>query len=146
VDRVLRYLRYAVLVWVLVMTALTGQLAFEAYDPYWTLCNLYSSEIAWTGYAILAAVMVLSLFVERPFCKYGCPYGAVLGVFSLFRVFSIHRNKPTCTNCKACDKACPMNIVVSERDGRVRNHQCITCMECTSERACPAADTVEVKL
>ncbi len=145
-DRVLRYLRYAVLVWVLVMTALTGKLAFEAYDPYWTMFNLWSSEVAWTGYLILAAVVVLSLFVERPFCKYGCPYGAVLGVFNLFHVFSIKRNPPTCIDCKACDKACPMNIVVSVKDGRVRDHQCITCMECTSERACPVADTVEVKL
>jgi polyferredoxin len=153
VDRILRYLRYAVLAWVLVMTALTGKLAFEAYDPYWTLFNLWSSEVAWTGYAILAAVLGLSLFVERPFCKYGCPYGAVLGVFNLFRIFGVKRNPPTCTNCKACDKACPMNIVVSgkkgrvkDHAGRVRDHQCITCMECTSERACPVAETVEVKL
>jgi polyferredoxin len=144
VDRWLRYLRYVVLAWVMYMTAATGMLVFEAYDPYFTLFNLWSSEIAVSGIAILAATLVLSLFVERPFCKYGCPYGAVQGVFNLFRIFSITRNKPTCIDCKACDKACPMNIKVSAIDGRVRNHQCITCMECTSEKACPAAETVDL--
>ena len=52
-------------------------------------------------------------FVERPFCKYACPYGAVLGVFNLFRIFGIKRRKSSCISCKACDKACPMNIDVS---------------------------------
>ncbi len=144
VDKWLRYLRYGVLAWVVYMTAATGMLVFEAYDPYFTLFNLWSSEIAVSGIAILAATLVLSLFVERPFCKYGCPYGAVQGVFNLFRIFSITRNKPTCIDCKACDKACPMNIEVSAIDGRVRNHQCITCMECTSEKACPVAETVDL--
>jgi polyferredoxin len=66
----------------------------------------------------------------------------VLGVFNLFRIFGIRRNAPTCTNCKACDRACPMNIPVSTTPGRVRDHQCIACLECTSEKACPEKDTV----
>ncbi len=144
VDKWLRYARYLVLAWVVSMTAMTGTLVFEAYDPYYALFNLWSSEVAISGLAILAAVLVLSLFVERPFCKYACPYGAVLGVFNLFRIFGIKRNPSTCTSCKACDRACPMNITVSTRGGRVRNHQCITCLECTSEKACPVAKTVQL--
>ncbi len=141
-DRVLRYLRYAVLAWVLYMTAVTGKLIFEAYDPYFALFNLWSSEVAISGIIVLAITLVGSLFVERPFCKYACPYGAVLGVFNLFRIFGIRRNPPTCTSCKACDRACPMNIEVSTKAGRVLDHQCITCLECTSEKACPVKDTV----
>jgi polyferredoxin len=140
-DRGLRYLRYAMLAWVLYMTAMTGKLAFEAVDPYYAMFNLWSSELAIGGAVVLAAVLVASLFVERPFCKYACPYGAVLGIFNLFRVFSIKRNPATCIDCKLCDKACPMNIVVSGK-GAIRDHQCITCMKCTSERACPVAKTV----
>ena len=87
------------------------------------------------------AVIGASLFVDRPFCKYACPYGAVLGVFNLFRIFKIKRNAPTCIDCKACDRACPMNIPVST-SGVVRDHQCISCMVCTSEKACPIANTV----
>ena len=144
-DRLLRYLRYAVLAWVLYMTAISAQLVFSDYDPYYTLFNFWSGEVAVSGYIILGIVALLTLFVERPFCKYACPYGAVLGVFNLFRIFSIRRNTVTCIDCKACDRACPVNIPVSEKN-IVRDHQCIGCLECTSERSCPVADTVELRI
>jgi len=88
-------------------------------------------------------VLVLSLIVERPFCKYACPYGAVLGVFNLFRIFKIRRRRSTCIDCKACDRSCPMNIPVST-SGAVRDHQCISCLKCTSEQVCPVENTVEL--
>jgi polyferredoxin len=144
-DRWLRYLRYLVLAWVVYLTAVTGILVFADYDPYFTLFNFYTEDVALAGLVILGAVMVLSLFVERPFCKYACPYGAVLGVFNLFRIFGIRRNASTCINCKACDRECPMNIKVSN-GGVVRHHQCISCMKCTSEAACPIAATVEMRV
>ncbi len=143
VDRWLRYLRYLLLGWVVYMTARSGQLVFADFDPYFTLFNFWTGEVAVSGFIIFTAVAILSLFVERPFCKYACPYGAVLGVFNLIRIFGIKRNKPTCISCGACDKACPMNIPVSKL-GNVRNHQCISCLECTSEAACPVADTVRL--
>ncbi len=144
-DRWLRYLRYLVLAWVVYATATAGILVFADYDPYFTLFNIYRDEVALAGLLILGAVILLSLVVERPFCKYACPYGAVLGVFNLFRIFGIRRNAATCVNCKACDRECPMNIEVST-ERRVRNHQCISCMKCTSEVACPVAATVEMRV
>ena len=143
-DKWLRYLRYVVLAWVIYMTAVTGKIIFADYDPYYALFNFWTGEVAVTGYIILAVSLLLSLFIERPFCKYACPYGAVLGVSNLFRIFKIKRAADTCINCGACDKACPMNIEVST-SGSVRNHQCISCMKCTSEQACPVADTVDLK-
>lgn len=141
-DRVLRYARYLVLGWVLYMTAVSGRLIFADYDPYFTLFNLWTSEVATGGLVLLALTLLGSLFVERPWCKYACPYGAVLGVFNLFRVFTIRRTPGTCKLDTACDIACPMNIVVSEKT-IVRDHQCISCLECTSEARCPVADTVD---
>ena len=142
-DGLLRYLRYVVLAWVLYVTIVTGALVFADFDPYFALFNFWSGEVAVSGLVILAAVLLLSPLVERPFCKYACPYGAVLGVFNLFRVFKIRRNAATCIDCKRCDRACPMNIEVSGAEA-VRNHQCISCLECTSEVACPVAATVEL--
>ena len=65
----------------------------------------------------------------------------MLGIFNLFRIFSIRRNKEACINCKACDRNCPMNIPVSTGK-RIWNHQCIVCMKCTSEEFCPVDNTV----
>jgi len=141
IDKPLRYLRYVVLVWVSYMTIVSGKLFFQEYDPYYALFNLWTGEVALSGAAILVASLLLSLFVERPFCKYACPYGAFQGVFNLFRVFGVKRVASTCISCKACDRACPMNITVST-SGTVRDHQCISCLRCTSEDACPVAATV----
>jgi len=140
-DNVLRYARYGILIWVLYVTATSGTLIFESYDPYFALFNFWSTEVAWGALAILGATLLLSVFVERPWCKYACPYGAVLGITNLFRVFSIKRSETTCKLDGACSIMCPMNIPVDSVKV-VRDHQCISCLECTSEAICPVAKTV----
>lgn len=145
IDRGLRYFRYALLAMVVYQTALTGKLMFQGIDPYYALFNLWSDELAIPALLILLVTIVLSLFVERPWCKYACPYGAILGITNFFRIFKIRRDADTCIQCGACDKACPMNIEVS-KEGVVKNHQCISCLECTSEQACPIDETVQMSL
>ncbi|MBP8048372.1 MAG: 4Fe-4S binding protein, partial [Anaerolineales bacterium] len=140
-DSVLRYARYIVLAWVVYVTATSGTLIFAEYDPYFALFNFWSTEVAIGGLIILGATLVLSLFIERPWCKYACPYGAVLGITNLFRVFQIRRAESTCKADGACSIMCPMNIAV-DTVKTVRDHQCISCLECTSEAICPVAKTV----
>jgi len=140
-DKVLRYLRYVFAVLVLVNTAMAMKLIFQEIDPYFALFQFWTGEVALAAWVILGAVVLLSLFVERPYCKYACPYGAVLGITNLFSVFRIRRNPATCTSCSVCSKKCPMNIDVMAKT-TVRDHQCISCLKCTSGDSCPAKDTV----
>ncbi len=141
VDKVLRYMRYLVLAWILYMTATSATLFFADYDPYFALFNFWTGEVAIGGLIVLGVTLVASLFVERPWCKYACPYGAVLGISNLIRVFGVRRVSATCRMDGACDITCPMNINVSSKS-IVRDHQCISCLECTSEAHCPVAGTV----
>jgi polyferredoxin len=141
IDSFLRYARYLVLAWVVYVTATSGTLIFADYDPYFALFNFWSGEVAISALVILGLTLVLSLFVERPWCKYACPYGAVLGLSNLFRVFQIRRAESTCKADGACAIMCPMNIPVDSVK-TVRDHQCISCLECTSEAICPVAKTV----
>lgn len=142
-DHALRYVRYAVLAAVVIATAVSAKLVFSDYDPYFALFNFWTGEVALTAFIFLGFFMLLSLIVERPFCRYACPYGALLGLSNRFRIFKIRRVASTCIDCKACDRACPMGINISEA-GAVKDTQCISCLLCTSEQVCPVADTVVV--
>ncbi|BEP28777.1 4Fe-4S binding protein [Helicovermis profundi] len=143
-DRVLRYFRYFVLVWVIIITARSGEILFQHVDPYYALFNFYTGEVAIQGLVILSLTLISSLFVERSWCKYACPYGALLGLTNKFSIFKIKRNKNTCVTCKKCDKDCPMNIEVSSKS-IVTDLQCIRCMKCTSDNSCPIPETVDIK-
>ena len=145
-DSILRYLRYGVLAWVLYVTFNSASLVFQNYDPYFALFNFWTGEVTITALLILEITLLLSLLVERPWCKYACPFGALLGVTNLFRVFTIRRNDDTCLHHgNACAIICPMNIPVNTMTV-IRDHQCITCLECTSEACCPAKETVTLAM
>ncbi len=144
-DEYLRYARYFVLIWLIYVTAKSGELIFTKIDPYYTLFNFWTGEVVIQGGIILAIVLLLSLIIDRPWCKYACPFGALLGIFNKFRLFKIKRNEYTCVLCGECNNACPMNIAVDENT-IINDHQCISCLECTSEQACPIDETVEMIL
>lgn len=140
-DKLLRYLRYVILIVVVVNTAISGKLLFSDFDPYFALFNIWSSEVARLSLLILGLVLIGSLFVERPWCKYLCPLGALLGIFNLFRIAKLKRNEKTCIDCKACDRVCPMNIDISTTKV-VSDPQCISCLLCTDEMDCPVSDSL----
>lgn len=142
-DRYLRFFRYIFLIWVIFVIARSGQLLFDNIDPYYALFTFWYEEVAAAAAAVLLITLAGSLSIERPWCKYVCPYGALLGIFNKFRIFKIRRNKNSCISCGKCDRSCPMNIDVSNRDV-VSNLQCISCYECTSEASCPVKETVMI--
>lgn len=82
--------------------------------------------------AILVVILVLSVFLYRPFCRYLCPLGAVYGFFNRFALYRFTLNEEQCTHCGACHKACGLDIDPS----KTPNHsQCIRCGKCLD--ACP---------
>lgn len=86
---------------------------------------------AWKN-LLLAATVILSILVYRPFCKYICPLGAVYSVFNPVSVFRYRVDKEACISCGACAKACQMQVDPVQN----ANHpECIRCGEC--KKACP---------
>lgn len=143
-DKVLRYLRYGVLVWVLTVTAVSGALKFANLDPYHALFKFWTGTVALPALILLGVITIGALFVERPWCKYTCPYGALLGLFNKIRIFKIRRKTETCVSCQKCSRSCPMNIDVCSGE-TVTSLSCISCYECTSDRNCPKAETLVVQ-
>ena len=144
-DRVLRLFKYVVLVWVIYVTAVSAKLVFANYDPYHALFNFWSGEVVWQAFVVLGLTLGGALIIERPWCRYACPLGAMLGLTNKISFFRIKRNATTCISCSKCDRACPMKIEVSTA-GKVRDLECNSCLKCTSENACPVPDTVNMSL
>lgn len=141
VDKYLKYIRYISLVMVLYLTANSMKIIFADIDPYYALFNFWTGEVALLSILVLITTLLASLFIERPWCKYFCPYGALLGLFNKISLFKIRVNNGNCINCSKCNTVCPMNIKVNSMD-KVNDVRCIGCMECTSEINCPIEDTV----
>lgn len=138
-DKVLRYLKYVVLVAVVFFTWRAADLVIRPYDPLAAYAHLSAgpaelwAEFA-VGFVLLVVILVLSMLYERAFCKYVCPLGAVNAILGRIPLFRIKRVESTCISCSACDHACPMNVEVSTA-GKVNSPECISCMECVT--ACP---------
>ena len=86
---------------------------------------------AWKN-VLLVVIVLLSVVIYRPFCKYICPLGAVYSVFNPIAAFHYRVDKEACTHCGACAKACKMQVDPSETP----NHpECIRCGSC--KKVCP---------
>jgi polyferredoxin len=144
VDRPARYLKYVVLVVFAVWTWQAASLMIRPYDPWVAWMHLTSPELLAEfsiGAAVLAISLVGSVVYDRFFCKYLCPMGGFLGAIARISVFKVRRNENTCIDCKACDKACPVNVTVSTV-AVVNDPECIDCAECIN--VCPVKNTLEV--
>jgi ferredoxin len=132
VDRALKWLKYPVLLLFAYLSWKAGQNIFCAVDPFKVLFNFNGTVIATVA---LMIILGLSLVVNRPFCRYLCPYGAVLALASKLSPKQIRLDKDKCVGCKACVKGiCPMNALsVANPDNkapRIDNSECIQCREC----------------
>jgi len=79
--------------------------------------------------------------VKHFWCRYLCPYGALLGVASLLSPLSVRRDPDVCNDCRACTRACPAEIPVHARL-RVLSSECTGCMSCVA--ACTVPDCLGV--
>ena len=116
IHNILKYGRYIVLIWVIYVTTKSLSLVFQDYDPYYALINFYTNEVAISALIIIGIVLLASVFVERPWCKYACPYGGFLGLVSQVKITKIKRDKNLCIECQKCDNVCPMKIEISIKD------------------------------
>jgi len=136
-DRGLSLLKYPVLALILFFTWRTAELVFRGYDPCYVLLSRHGEDIAIWAYVISGAIVLASLWISVPFCRWLCPLAAVLNPFSRFGLGRIRRNETTCTACELCTEACPMGIPVAEME-QVTAARCTSCLDCID--SCAARD------
>ncbi len=143
IDTPLLFLKYGILIFVIVKTTQTGLLMFSNIDPYYALFNLWSDDLSKTALIILGIVLLLSFFIERPWCRYACPLGAFQGLFNWLSIIKIKRKSDTCISCTLCNRNCPMGIDVMGKDA-VNDPLCNRCLNCID--SCPKNEALELKL
>ncbi len=141
-DHWLRYLKYAVMVWAIGGAALFGVMVFRDVDPWSALVNVTELE-AVGGLVVLGVAVAASFFVERPWCRYACPLGAVQGILGRIGPLAIERASNACLSCNVCSANCPVNIPVHAVT-RVTSPDCIGCLQCVG--ACPSEGGLGLKL
>lgn len=145
-DRPLRCVKYAVLA-VLVVALPLGLKLIPYFCKYlcpsgtlagWLLAardtllrSQFGALFAWKS-AVLIAVIVASLIVWRPFCKYLCPLGALYGMFNRFALYRMELDREKCVGCGECAHACRMCV---DPSAVPNSAECIRCGDCV--RACP---------
>jgi polyferredoxin len=83
------------------------------------------------AFAVILIVVLCSFVLRNPFCRYLCPYGALLGLVAILSPLRITRNSERCISCGACSQMCPTNIDVMHKTD-VASPECIACWRCVS--------------
>jgi polyferredoxin len=94
-----------------------------------------------TAAIVMAVLVVASVFVQNFWCRYFCPYGALMGLVSMLSPLRIRRNQDLCIDCAKCAKACPAVLPV-DRLITIKSAECLGCMECVA--ACPVEGALQM--
>ena len=143
-DRGLKWIKYLLLAF-LVFTWITGIGVLSGWSPWDAFGSLltlppdfaYAFTSLTVGTILLLLIIIGSLFVERFFCRYLCPMGAIFSLASLLRIAKIKKDKTNCGKCQICTSNCKMGIALNQHSV-VNSGECIQCMQCTS--ACPRSN------
>lgn len=104
---------------------------------------LFFADISQFALWTIIGIMVFSIFIKNFWCRYLCPYGALLGLTSLLSPLRITRVKETCIDCDLCTKVCPSNIKVHQVN-QVWSDECTSCLRCIEE--CPVKETLVLRV
>ena len=136
-DRIFRFAKYAVLFYFIIFIW-SGVTAVKTAGP-WQVFGQYVSFGHWPGLkplhsvggVLLLLIFIGSLFVQRFFCRYFCPMGAIYSLISQTSFLKIDKPREECGKCHLCTSKCPMGMDLTKKD-RIAGGECISCQKCVS--------------
>lgn len=147
-DYPLRGLKYGLLLFFVYIIArmATADIDHFLQSPYYRMADVkmlhFFTRMSQTTVAVLAALLTLSIFFRNFWCRYLCPYGALMGILALGSPMQIRRNPKPCVQCQRCQQVCPAHLRIHQKE-RILSPECTGCMDCAL--VCPVADTLAMK-
>lgn len=146
IDYPLRSLKYLLLLfflWSIFFQMNVADLRAFINSPYNRVADIkmlkFFADMSITTFWVLVFLFISSFLIPYFWCRYLCPYGALVGALSWLSPFKIRRTAAACIDCKKCTDLCPANISV-HRAGTVISDECHACFECVD--VCPVNDTL----
>ncbi len=131
--RGVKYLLLAFFVKILLVDMPASAIASFLQSPYWMLSDVkmlhFFTRVSTTTMVVVGISTAFSLLYKNFWCRYLCPYGALLGLVSLISPFKIRRDVTTCTDCRQCTAACPAQLQVHTKTS-ICNAECCGCLSC----------------
>jgi polyferredoxin len=150
IDYPLRSLKYLLLgffVYVIFFAMDVLALKFFLDSPYNQVADIkmyyFFAHISKFSLTVIIILAFLSVIFRNFWCRYLCPYGALLGLVGLLSPIKIKRNVESCIDCDKCSKACPNFIDVAKKK-YVISDECTSCMSCID--ACPVKNTLYLEV
>jgi len=142
VDNILKFIKYFILVFIVVVIWTIGSTAFDGMSPWTAFANILDIKNSLLeniiGFILLTVIIIGAFFIERFFCRYLCPLGAIFAILSRFRIFNIKKTREKCGPCRICTNNCTMGIRLYKTD-KVTSGECINCFKCID--VCPRSNT-----
>jgi polyferredoxin len=93
----------------------------------------------WVGdvgaWGVLVASLLAGYWVYRPFCRFVCPYGVLLGLFSMVAFKRRRIEQSQCVQCGVCEKNCPVGAITADpatKEFSISAYHCIQCNRCST--------------
>lgn len=134
VDSILKYAKYIVLLFIIIVSwtfgsdALKGASPWDVFGQITSIPSIVSDLLI--GLILLVLITIGAAFIERFFCRYLCPLGAVFSIISRFGVAKINKPKAECGKCSSCTMNCSMGINLYKVND-AKGGECISCLNCT---------------
>lgn len=142
IDFTLRSLKYLVLgffFWIIVI-AMTPAQGLDFLDSdYWKIADVkmyyFFASPSTLSLIVIGSLVLLSIPMRNFWCRFLCPYGALLGLTGLLSPFKIRRDVSLCHNCKKCTRNCPAHLPVATSKSII-SPECTSCLTCKT--GCPS--------
>ncbi|MCF6248630.1 MAG: 4Fe-4S binding protein [Desulfobacula sp.] len=140
-DYILRSIKYLLagfFIWSIFFKMPIGSIEQFIQSPYNRFADVkmlhFFTQVSQTALIVIFALLALSIFIKYFWCRYLCPYGAVLGIISFMSLGKIRRDPEHCTECGKCEQHCPGLINIRQKK-KIQSSECTACLTCVQK--CP---------